>query len=76
MGKVETNYLVICVDNADHAVSLEKRKVYVALTDRGAEQQGLLRVVDESGEDYLYPKAFFRRLQLSPTVKKAVLAAE
>jgi hypothetical protein len=75
MGKADTNYLVICVSNAGYSASLERRKVYVALTDRDAESRSLLRVIDESGEDYLYPKGFFRRLQLSPTVKKAVIAA-
>jgi hypothetical protein len=51
------------------------RKIYLALRDRKAEGHGLIRVIDESGEDYLYPKAFFRSLALPPSIKKAVLAA-
>jgi hypothetical protein len=43
--------------------------------DQSAEKHGLLRVVDESGEDYLYPKSFFRPIALPQPVKKAVLAA-
>ncbi len=48
---------------------------YVALRDVNAEKHGLLRVIDESGDDYLYPKAFFRAIALPSAVKKAVLAA-
>jgi hypothetical protein len=65
----------VCVDNEGYPASLERRKIYVALPDAAAEKHGLIRVVDESGEDYLYPKAFFRPLALSPSLKKAVLAA-
>jgi hypothetical protein len=71
----QANQLVVCVDNKGYAASLEKRKIYVALRDAGAEKHGLLRVVDESGEDYLYPKASFRSIALPQAVKKAVLAA-
>jgi hypothetical protein len=52
--------LVVCVKNDGYPASLEKRKLYVMLPDRAAEKHGLLRVIDESGEDYLYPKSFFR----------------
>jgi hypothetical protein len=51
--------LVICIDNEGYPVSLEKRKIYVALRDPAAEKHGQLRVIDESGEDYLYPKIYF-----------------
>ena len=75
MAKNEPKQLVVCVENEGYPVSLEKRKIYVALVDADAEEHGLLRVIDETGEDYLYPKAFFRAIDLPPTVKKAVLAA-
>ena len=75
MAKNEPKQLVVCVENEGYPVSLEKRKIYVALVDADAEEHGLLRVIDESGEEYLYPKAFFRAIDLPPTVKKAVLAA-
>jgi len=71
----QAKQLVVCVDNKGYAASLEKRKIYVALRDAVAEKHGLLRVVDESGEDYLYPKGSFRSLALPQAVKKAVLAA-
>ncbi len=67
--------LVVCIDNEDYEVSLEKRKIYVALRDPAAEKHDLLRVVDESGEDYLYPKTLFREIALPQAVRKAVLAA-
>ena len=67
--------LVVCVGNAGYPASLEKRKIYVALRDAAAEKHGLLRIVDESGGGYLYPKTFFRSIALPQAVKKAVLAA-
>ena len=66
---------VVCVNNAGYPASLEKRKIYVALRDLVAEKHGQLRIVDESGEDYLYPKALFRSIALPQSIKKAVLAA-
>ena len=75
MTKPQAKQLVVCVDNEGYRASLEKRKIYVALRDAAAEKNGLLRVVDESGEDYLYPKAFFRSIALPQAVKRAVLAA-
>jgi hypothetical protein len=68
-------HLVICIANDGYPASLEPRKVYEALRDPVAEEHGLLRVIDESGEDYLFPKGLFRDIELSPSVKKAVLAS-
>lgn len=73
--KTRGKQLVVCIDNKGYAASLEKRKIYVALRDAAAEKHGLLRVVDESGEDYLYPKKSFRSIILPLAVKRAVLAA-
>lgn len=75
MAKSGSKQLVVCIDNEGYPVSLEKRKLYVMLPDPAAEKHGLLRIIDESGEDYLYPKAFFRAVALSQAVKKAVLSA-
>ncbi len=75
MTKAQAKQLLVCVDNEGYSASLEKRKIYVALSDREAEKQGLVRIIDESGEDYLYPKTFFRVISLPQSVKKAVLAA-
>jgi hypothetical protein len=62
-------------NNDGYIASLEKRKIYLALPDSEAEQRGLIRVIDESGEDYLYPKEFFRSVDLPTAVKKALLSA-
>ena len=76
MAKTASKSLVVCLDNDGYPASLETRKIYVSIPDRAAEKHGLLRVVDESGNDYLYPKNFFRPIALPQTLKKAVLAAE
>jgi hypothetical protein len=75
MARPTQKLLVICIDNEGYPASLERRKFYVMLRDPAAEKQGLFRIVDESGEDYLYPKAFFRTVALPQSVKKAILAA-
>ena len=75
MAKPQSERLVVCVDNDGYPASLEKRKIYIALRDAIAEKHGLLRIIDESGDDYLYPKAFFRSVALPQAVKKAVLDA-
>ena len=67
--------LVICVDNSGYEVSLERRKIYVAIPDARAEKLGQLRVIDESGEDYLYPKSSFVPATLPQSVRRAVLQA-
>ena len=75
MTKTQARQLAVCVKNEGYAVSLETRKIYVALRDAAAEKHDMLRIVDESGKDYLYPKAFFREIALPQAVKRAVLAA-
>ena len=67
--------LFVCIENDGYAASLEKRKIYVGVQDTDAEKQGLLRIIDESGDDYLYPETYFRPIELPQTLKKAILAA-
>ena len=67
--------LFLCLRNRGYEVSLERRKLYQVIPDRDAEKHGQLRVIDESGEDYLYPASFFARVKLPPTIRKRVLAA-
>jgi hypothetical protein len=66
---------VVCVRNTGYAASLELRKLYQALTDPEAETHGLLRVIDESGEDYLYPQKLFMTLDLPQPVASALWRA-
>jgi hypothetical protein len=75
VAKTQTKRLVVCIGNEGYATSLEKRKIYIALRAAAAEKHGLLRIVDETGEDYLYPKKSFRTIALPLAVKRAVLAA-
>jgi hypothetical protein len=75
MSKLPSRQLVVCVKNDGYPASLERRKLYVALRDQGADKHGLMRILDESGADYLYPKLFFRPIVLPQSVKRAVLAA-
>jgi len=75
MASVAAKQLFVCVENDGYPASLEKRKIYVALRDADAEKHGLLRIVDESGDDYLYAKSLFRAIVLPQSVRKAVLAA-
>lgn len=67
--------LVICLNNTGYEVSLERRKIYVAVPDPGAEKLGQIRVIDESGEDYLYDKGAFREVSLPQSLRRAVLLA-
>ena len=74
MTKV-TRRLVICIHNEGYEASLERRKIYVALPDARAEKLGQIRVIDESGEDYLFPKDAFIEVSLPQSVRRAVLLA-
>ena len=68
-------HFVICVENEGYETSLEKRKLYQLLPDKKSESQGLLRIKDESGEDYLYPKDIFIAVSLPASAEKAVIEA-
>jgi hypothetical protein len=59
-----THHFAICIDNAEYPASLEKHKIYRIIPDIDAEQDGDLRVIDESGEDYLYPSEHFVMVDL------------
>lgn len=65
----------LCVDNHNYKVSLEMRKLYEIVADADAEKHGQIRVIDESGEDYLYPVALFDRISLPAHVVKRVFRA-
>jgi hypothetical protein len=73
--KTASARLLICVENEGYTASLEKRKIYLSLSDPLAAKHGHVRVIDESGEDYLYPKRFFMPVTLPHTVRRAVLKA-
>lgn len=66
-----SNY-VICIRNDDYPASLEVRKLYQRLPDPEAERHGMLRVVDESGEDYLYASSHFLAVELPAETERTL----
>jgi hypothetical protein len=69
------NKFVVCLRNKGYEVSLERRKIYQVLPDPEAAKVKQIRVIDESGEDYLYPQSFFAPIELSQPLRRAVQAA-
>ena len=67
----ESKY-ALCVENRD-CEDLEKRKIYQMLPDKDAEKDGYIRIVDESGEDYLYPQSYFILVNLPNKVREALV---
>lgn len=63
---------VVCVRNDDYPASLELRKLYRVIDDDFAGKHGMVRVVDESGEDYLYPNDFFVQVDLPAAIQKTL----
>ena len=66
---------VVCIKNDDYPASLEVRKLYPRIPDSDAERHGQIRIVDESGEDYLYPEEYFRAIELPLDVAKSIAGA-
>lgn len=65
----------ICVDNHGYDVSLEIRKLYEIVADADAEKHGQIRVIDESGEDYLYHATAFNRISLPESIAERIFLA-
>jgi hypothetical protein len=70
-----TRSYLLCVRNDGYPASLLVRRLYRRLPDRGAAARGLVRVVDESGEDYLYPEKLFVPITLSRPITRAMQSA-
>ena len=68
------NSYVVCIDDGGYPESLEVRKVYVVLPDERAAANNYVRVIDETGQDYLYPARCFAPVQLSPEVARILPA--
>jgi hypothetical protein len=65
----------ICIANTEYPAALEVRKIYQVLPDADAAQHHYLRIIDESGDDYLYPAAYFVSIDLPQTIQGALLHA-
>lgn len=74
--RAQTKAFALCVDNTGYQASLIPGKVYRILPDPRAAKDDLVRIVDESGEDYLYHKSHFAFVDLPPAVRKRLLALE
>ncbi len=61
---------VVCINNQDYAASLEVRKLYQVLEDNQASQHQMLRIIDESGEDYLYPASYFAEIEIPENLQQ------
>ena len=71
----ETPQYIVCVRNEDYTASLELRKIYAVIPDADAKAHGMIRLVDESGEDYLYPRDFFMPIEIPRRVSEAFALA-
>jgi len=65
----------VCLRNAGYSASIEVRKLYAFLDDPDAEANNLIRIVDESGEDYIYPAGMFQKLVLPAEIQRALRLA-
>jgi hypothetical protein len=65
----------ICISNRGYVASLEVRKIYRLIPDKAGAKHGLVRVVDEMGEDYLFPEEYFVSLRLPMATERAILRA-
>jgi hypothetical protein len=64
---------LLCVNNASYEASLELRKLYEKIPDKEAERHGQVRIIDESGEDYIYPADYFAPVRLLEETKNKIL---
>jgi len=68
--KPEPTQFAVCLSNRGYAASLVVRRLYAVIDDPVAARRGLVRLIDESGEDYLYPKRMFAPVELPAAVKR------
>jgi hypothetical protein len=69
-----TAQYLLCIRNDGYPASLQTRRLYENVSDKAAEARGLVRVIDESGEDYLYPERLFATVKLPLPVVRAIAA--
>jgi hypothetical protein len=72
MRQHKVTQFVVCVKNDKYPAALEVRKIYESLPDASAAKHQLIRVIDESGEDYLYPADYFVPIKLPQLIVKAL----
>jgi hypothetical protein len=75
MRKNKASKFALCLNNEGYKASLEVGKLYQVIPDNEAEDHGLIRVIDESGEDYAFASNRFHPMELPPQIKKTLLQA-
>jgi hypothetical protein len=71
-GRQDEPQFAVCIDTRDYPASLELRKTYRVAPDPDAARHGQIRIVDESGEEYLYPRACFLPIKLPQAAEPAI----
>ena len=74
-SKQKLQEFVVCINNSNYPASLELHKIYRIVSDKEADLKGDIRVIDESGEDYLYPSSYFVPIQVPHSVEESLLKA-
>ncbi|OFW09673.1 MAG: hypothetical protein A3H27_00705, partial [Acidobacteria bacterium RIFCSPLOWO2_02_FULL_59_13] len=74
--KTVSSHFAVCITNTGYPASLELHKIYRVVADEDAAEDGDIRVIDESGEDYLYPAAWFVEVKLPQSVQKSLCGSE
>jgi hypothetical protein len=74
-SKENSPEFAVCINNSEYPASLELHKIYRVIDDKEAENEGDIRIVDESGEDYIYPSSYFVPIHVPQTVEKSLLRA-
>ena len=72
---LDGSLFAVCVNNSEYPASLELHKIYRVIPDEDAANEGDMRVIDESGEDYLYPAEWFVLVELPEAVEQSLLHA-
>lgn len=74
-SKQNLTEFVVCINNSDYPAALELHKIYRVIVDKDASGEGDIRIIDESGEDYLYPSSYFVPIQVPQTVEESLIRA-
>ena len=73
LSKTLKNKFLVCINNTGYEASLEVRKLYENIPDKEAESHDQVRIIDESGEDYLYPAGYFAPVRLLTETRNKIL---
>ncbi len=71
-GRLRPTRFALCIETGEYPTSLQTRKLYEVRPDAAAERHGQLRIIDDSGEDFLYPREYFQPLELTPFLSRLV----